>query len=1080
MNEIGIKVTIDGKEGVISLDQLDKKFNQLNNTATRVKDSLFEKFSTQGAMLFTGLNQGLELAKKAFDFFSKPVTLAMDAEQAKVTFEVLLGSADAANKMIKQMKEDAAKTPLEFTDFQQAGKILLNFGVEADKLRGIMMMLGDVSGGDAQRFQQLALVFGQVASAGKLQGQDLLQLINAGFNPLQEISRTTGESMAKLKKDMEGGKISYDMVIGAFKSATSEGGRFNGMMDKQSLTLKGLLSTLSDNLDQAMVKFAESGLFEKIKGKVDDIGKWISENGDKIAEGLEKAGAVIGKVFDVIVKGASAIGQTIGFLWSYKEAILAVAIALGILTAAVNADTIALTAMYAWDTIVINAKKIWTAVQWALNAAMNANPVVLITAGVIAFLGILYTVIDKTIGWAKAWNYIKAALTIAWEYIKAFGTFVSNWVTGLVQLLTLPWQIMWNTASNILGKIGSIMKKLVVGDFAGIWDDIKSGFVQGFDDALKSTTESFAKAYNAFDGLGEKSAKLWSEAGKDATVQNTSGSSSGGQQTDPTNSNKKTAKELTSEEKKAAIADLDAKMKEEEAQAKKSTENELEREQKILDINRKYSLLKVQYEKDNAKEIAAEKNKINADYDSKQADLDNKKKKALLEQRKTELDIAWGTREAELKYNEQSDLEILKEKRLYLEMVRNLYTKGSKEWNDAQKDLNAIDWEIKTGERAKARRDEKTNKGIAAGRDRLNINQNDGYALDVFDENQKASQDQDDLKEQLRNNEITKEQFDALSEIREKEHQNRLLQIKKGAYDNWLGQLAGLSRQEIAAIKGIADNLGSTFGTIGDMVYNSAKRESDSYKETQKEKLKSDREKALSHARSQKDKDRINKQYDAAEKKMEDDADKRARDKAKDWYTVQKAASVASATVNTYEAADKALTAAPPPWNFILMGTVIAAGLANVASIVATPLPGFARGVVGINGPGTGTSDSIMARISKGESIITEESTKNASPLLRLMNGSASFAKWANDVIINGGGILPRYAAGMVGDAGRSLGASRPNISNLYVNDNGDILNKINANIRDLNKRPINLRIGNREIRVQVIETLSYLENQKG
>lgn len=99
-----------------------------------------------------------------------------------------------------------------------------------------MKQLGDISLGNSDRFQRLSLAFAQVSAAGKLTGQDLLQMVNAGFNPLQEISKKTGQSISDLKDQMADGAISTKMVEEAMKSATEEGGRFAGGMEKASKT----------------------------------------------------------------------------------------------------------------------------------------------------------------------------------------------------------------------------------------------------------------------------------------------------------------------------------------------------------------------------------------------------------------------------------------------------------------------------------------------------------------------------------------------------------------------------------------------------------------------------------------------------------------------------------------------------------------------------------------------------------------------------------------------------------------------------------------------------------------------------
>lgn len=171
-------------------------------------------------------------------------------EQLNTGFQVLLGSKAKGDAMVGQLMQYAAKSPLRNEDVMPAAQTLLGFGVSAEKILPSIRMLGDVSMGNKEKFQGLALAFAQSSAAGRLMGQDLLQMVSNGFNPLQEISEMTGRSIGQLKKDMEGGKISSDMVTKAFEHATAAGGRFYDMANKQSETLGGRLSTVQDNIDQ--------------------------------------------------------------------------------------------------------------------------------------------------------------------------------------------------------------------------------------------------------------------------------------------------------------------------------------------------------------------------------------------------------------------------------------------------------------------------------------------------------------------------------------------------------------------------------------------------------------------------------------------------------------------------------------------------------------------------------------------------------------------------------------------------------------------------------------------------------------
>ena len=169
-------------------------------------------------------------------------------EQYITSFGTMLGSAEKATELVNDLKVMGAETPFETSDLAKGSQTLLAFGTAADDLLPTLQMLGDVSQGNKERFDSLTLAFAQVSSAGKLTGQDLLQFVNAGFNPLNEICKKTGESMAEARDRMSEGGISAEEVAAAFKSATSEGGQFYQAMEAQSQTFNGQLSTLKDNV----------------------------------------------------------------------------------------------------------------------------------------------------------------------------------------------------------------------------------------------------------------------------------------------------------------------------------------------------------------------------------------------------------------------------------------------------------------------------------------------------------------------------------------------------------------------------------------------------------------------------------------------------------------------------------------------------------------------------------------------------------------------------------------------------------------------------------------------------------------
>lgn len=173
-----------------------------------------------------------------------------DMEQYQTSFEVMTGSATKAEEVMTKLKEVGAKTPFEFEDLAQAEQLLMNYGFTADDAMGKMMMLGDISQGSAEKMQRIATAYGQMSSAGKVQLEDVKQMIEAGFNPLQEISQSTGESMDSLYDRISKGTISVDEITASMERSTSAGGKYFESMDKQSQTVAGQFSTLKDNFQQ--------------------------------------------------------------------------------------------------------------------------------------------------------------------------------------------------------------------------------------------------------------------------------------------------------------------------------------------------------------------------------------------------------------------------------------------------------------------------------------------------------------------------------------------------------------------------------------------------------------------------------------------------------------------------------------------------------------------------------------------------------------------------------------------------------------------------------------------------------------
>ena len=248
------------------------------------------------------------------------VKAAADMEAMQQQLSTMLQSEEKGAKMFDDIKKMASKTPFGTKDLMSATNTMLGFGIAEEKVLPLMQQLGDISGGNAQRFQSLALAFSQVSSAGKLQGQDLLQMINAGFNPLEAIAKRTGKTVGYWKEQMSKGAVTVEMVEQAMKDATSEGGRFFNMMEKQSKTALGQWSTMQDNLNQVLADFGKQIMPFAIKALQAFSG--LLEKFNKLSPGLKKFIVILGGIIAIIGPLVSLIGTVITVIGGLNTALL--------------------------------------------------------------------------------------------------------------------------------------------------------------------------------------------------------------------------------------------------------------------------------------------------------------------------------------------------------------------------------------------------------------------------------------------------------------------------------------------------------------------------------------------------------------------------------------------------------------------------------------------------------------------------------------------------------------------------------------------------------------------------------------
>lgn len=272
--------------------------------------------AAKATLKIASVGVGLAAAAATASLF-KGVRLAADIEQMAISFEVMTGSAEEGKRVLEEIRKFGAETPYEFPSLAKGVQTMLAFGISAEDAMKNIKMLGDIAAGDGQKLESLSLVFGQIASTGRLMGGDLLQLINAGFNPLQEISAKTGESMVALKKRMEAGLIPFSEVQQAFVDATSAGGKFFGMTARQSTTFNGRMSTMMDSINIALTNMG-TPLLETFMPYIEKATLAI----DRMGPSFIKMGEQVGRVIDGVlgketISGALSVIST-GMLETMK------------------------------------------------------------------------------------------------------------------------------------------------------------------------------------------------------------------------------------------------------------------------------------------------------------------------------------------------------------------------------------------------------------------------------------------------------------------------------------------------------------------------------------------------------------------------------------------------------------------------------------------------------------------------------------------------------------------------------------------------------------------------------------------
>lgn len=268
LKELIVTYEANARPVIDALNQIDSKIKQ---TSQALKAS-GDQFINAGKSLSLFLSAPLGLLSV------NALKASADFEALKMQMQVLTGSAEEGDRVFRDLVKFAAETPFELGQLAKATNTLMGFGESATQAQDHLKLIGDiaaVSGGD---FNGITVAFGQASASGKLMGQDLLQLVNNGVPVIKMLADEMKVPKDRIKDLVSEGKVTFPVLVRAFERATGAGGMFENGMNKLSKTMKGVWSTLKDNINIALAKFGdEMQLAFGLTDKIQAFGNWIGK-----------------------------------------------------------------------------------------------------------------------------------------------------------------------------------------------------------------------------------------------------------------------------------------------------------------------------------------------------------------------------------------------------------------------------------------------------------------------------------------------------------------------------------------------------------------------------------------------------------------------------------------------------------------------------------------------------------------------------------------------------------------------------------------------------------------------------------
>lgn len=285
-------------------------------------------------------------------FVSNLINVRGQFQQLEIAFSTMLKSKEAADKLMTELVDIAAKTPFDLQGVAQSAKQMIAYGSSAENVGDELVMLGNVAAGVGSQLSEIAYLYGTLRTQGRAYAVDIRQFAGRGIPIYEELAKVLGVTKDEVSGLVKEGKVGFKEVEQAFKNMTSESGIYYNLMQEQSKSLTGQISNLKDAWDSMLNKIGKET-------------QGIASTGISTIKSLIENYETIGKILAGLI-------ITYG---TYKAACIAVTAVQALHTAGINALTVAERIHYGWLVLTEKAQRL-------LNATMLANPYVLLVTSV--------------------------------------------------------------------------------------------------------------------------------------------------------------------------------------------------------------------------------------------------------------------------------------------------------------------------------------------------------------------------------------------------------------------------------------------------------------------------------------------------------------------------------------------------------------------------------------------------------------------------------------------------------------------------------------------------------------------------